>query len=329
MRSGGCPPPGEGRPHEENALPRGRATGSVAAVDDPGRLLAAYDEQLRGDAEETPASESVTRLGPLHLITFAAGRGWITYRDLGGADAAGIRRLVAGALDHYRADPAITRVEWKARGHDAAPGLHEALVEHGFVPEEPESIMIGEARALAVDVPLPDGVTLRRVTAEADVRAMSAMADEVFGDPVSVATANALLRRLARDEGMEIWVAEAGGRMICAGRLERVAGTQFAGLWGGATVAEWRGRGIYRALTAARARSALRMGATLLHSDSTWYSRPILERSGFVAVSTTTPVHLAALDVLRPRAPTRRRGGGRAGCAIRRRPRSRRRTRAW
>jgi hypothetical protein len=41
--------------------------------------------------------------------------------------------------------------------------------------------------------------------------------------------------------------------------------------------------------TAARARSALRVGATLIHSDSTEYSRPILERSGLLAMSTTTP----------------------------------------
>jgi N-acetylglutamate synthase-like GNAT family acetyltransferase len=258
-------------------------------MDDTGRLLAAYDEQLRGDAEVTPGAMAMTRLGPLYLVTFDGGRGWITCRDVGGADAEGIRRLVSGAVDHYRADPAVTRVEWKSRGHDAAPGLHEALVEHGFVPEEPESIMIGEARALAVDVPLPDGVTLRQITAAEDVRAMSAMADEVFGEPVNERTPDVLLRRMARDEGMEIWVAEAHGRIVCAGRLERVAGTEFAGLWGGATVPEWRGRGIYRALTAARARSALRMGATLLHSDSTEYSRPILERSGFVRVSSTTP----------------------------------------
>jgi hypothetical protein len=270
-------------------LPGLRRTGSVAAVDEPGRLLAAYDEQLRGDSEVTPGAMAITRHGPLYLVTFDGGRGWITYRDLGGADAAGIRRLVAEALDHYRTDPTITRVEWKSRGHDVAPGLHEALVGHGFVPEEAESIMIGEARALAVDVPLPEGVTLRQVTDEADVRAMSAMADQVFGEPVNPRTADTLVRRLAQDPGMEIWVAEADGRMICAGRLERVQGTAFAGLWGGATVAEWRGRGIYRALTAARARAALRMGATLLHSDSTEYSRPILERSGFVAVSTTTP----------------------------------------
>ncbi len=72
--------------------------------------------------------------------------------------------------------------------------------------------------------------------------------------------ADAVLRRLALDDGMELWVAEAEGRIVSAGRLEPVAGTDFAGIWGGATRPEWRGRGIYRALTAARARSALRAG---------------------------------------------------------------------
>jgi hypothetical protein len=37
-----------------------------------------------------------------------------------------------------------------------------------------------EARLLAVDVELPDGVELRRIAAEADVRAMSTMQEEVF-----------------------------------------------------------------------------------------------------------------------------------------------------
>ncbi len=66
-------------------------------------------------------------------------------------------------------------------------------------------------------------------------------------------------------------------------------GTDFAGIWGGATLPAWRGRGIYRALTAARARSALARARRLIHSDSTEFSRPILERSGLVKVSTTTP----------------------------------------
>ena len=141
----------------------GTGTDAASPADDRAALLAAYDAQLRTDAE-TPSAVSVVRLGPLRLVTFRGGRGFVTYRDLGGAGAEEVRGLVAGALEHFRADPAITRVEWKTRGHDEAPGLHEALVEHGFVADEPESIMIGETARLAVDVPLPAGVTLRRVT---------------------------------------------------------------------------------------------------------------------------------------------------------------------
>ncbi len=254
-------------------------------------LLAAYDEQLRADAE-TPSAVSVAHLGPLRLVTFAGGRGFITYQDLAGADSEAIASLVSEAVAHYRQDPTINRVEWKTRGHDHAPGLHEALLDNGFAPDEPESIMIGEAHTLALDVPVPAGVELRRVTTEADVRAMSAMQGEAFGDSESDdEIADALIRRLTFGDGMELWVAEAQGQIISAGRLEPVRGSQFAGIWGGATRPEWRGRGIYRALTAARARSALRAGKTLIHSDSTEYSRPILERSGMVRVSTTTPYH--------------------------------------
>jgi ribosomal protein S18 acetylase RimI-like enzyme len=250
--------------------------------------LQAYDRQLRTDAE-TPSAIEMQRLGPLRLVTFAGGRGFVTYQDLGGADAVTIAGWVGEALAYYRPDAAITRVEWKTRGHDRAPGLHDALVSNGFAPDEPESIMIGEARRLLVDVALPDEVGLRQVTSEPAVRAMCAMQAEVFGDPDTEDTANAVLRRLATGDGLQLWVAEAGGQIVSAGRLEPVAGTEFAGIWGGATRPEWRGRGIYRALTAARARSALALGKRLMHSDSTEFSRPILERAGLIKVSTTTP----------------------------------------
>jgi hypothetical protein len=253
--------------------------------------LQAYDQQLRTDSEAQSAV-SVTGHGPLRLLTFPGGRGFITYRDLGGADAGTIARWVEEAVAHYGGDPEVTDVEWKTRGHDAAPGLHEALLANGFVPGEPESIMIGEAQLLAVDVELPDGVALRRIEEEADISAMCAMQDVAFGSNFREQFTRDLLERLARGDGTELWVAEAGGEMVSAGRLEPVAGTEFASIWGGATLPAWRRRGIYRALTAERARSALRLGKRLMHSDSTEFSRPILERSGFVRVSTTTPYEL-------------------------------------
>lgn len=256
--------------------------------EDRARFLAAYDANLRTDAE-TPSALKVTQHGPVRWVTFMKGRGFVTYQDLGDADADTIARLVAESVAYFRAEPDITRVEWKSRGHDHAPGLHQALIDNGFTQDEPESIMIGETKALSADVPLPDGVNLRQVTDEADVRAMSAMQDEVFGEPVSDEMADALLRRLSLGDGMQLWVAEAEGQIVSAGRLEPVPGTAFAGIWGGATREEWRGRGIYRALTARRAQAALGMGKSLIHSDSTEFSRPILERSGLIKVSTTTP----------------------------------------
>ena len=257
-------------------------------TDRSAELLAAYDRELRTDAE-TPSALTVTHLGPLRLVTFAGGRGFVTYRDLDGADAQAIRALVTGALEHYLQDPAIGNVEWKTRGHDHAPGLHDALCDSGFVAGERESIMIGDTQALAVDVALPAGVRLRTVRSPDNVRAMCAMLSQAFGEPDSGQEADALLRRLSLDDGMELWVAETDEEIVGAGRLEPVHGSGFAGIWGGAVRPDWRGRGIYRALTAARARSALRTGKTLIHSDSNDQSRPILERSGLIAVSTTTP----------------------------------------
>ena len=52
---------------------------------------------------------------------------------------------------------------------------------------------------------------------------------------------------------------------------------------------QWRRRGIYRALVAARARLAEARGFSLMQVDASDDSRPILERLGLIAVTTTTP----------------------------------------
>ncbi|GAB48333.1 GNAT family N-acetyltransferase [Mobilicoccus pelagius] len=256
-------------------------------------LLHVYDHDLRGEREFSSAA-GVERHGPVLVGRYGSGRGFVVHDPDWQAPASEVARVVEDVLTPLLAGADVTNVEWKTRGHDPVqPALHDALLAHGLVPDEIESVMLGHAADLAVEVPLPDGVSIRRVTDEADVRAMSAMADAVFGDPPSDRIANELLHRLDREagapEGMSLWVAETNGEIVSCGRLEPVPGTEVAGLWGGATRADLRRRGIYRALTAARARHALDLGFTLLHSDCSPYSRPILARSGFVEVTTTTP----------------------------------------
>lgn len=250
-----------------------------------GRYLAAYDSQLRGRPEAAHAVDAV-EFGPLLLAEFDGGRGFISGRDLDSTDLGG---LVDAALEHFASRPGIRSVEWKTRAHDRATGLTDALMARGFEPEDAESIMVGEAALLVQDVPLPDGVELRRATTDDEVLAMERMQGRVFGDSEWRSRADATMRRLRVDDSLQLWTAVARGEVISAGRLEPVENTEFAGLWGGATLPEWRGRGIYRALTAERARAALTLGKRYLQSDSTEFSRPILERAGLVRVSTTTP----------------------------------------
>ena len=259
---------------------------------DPAALLAAYDDQLR-EANELSTARDVQRHGPLWWGVFRDTYGFCTYRDLAGAEGPALDALIEATVAHFRDDTDVSSFEWKSRGHDAPEDLGDHLRAHGLVAEDRETVMIGEAQLLAVDVAVPDEVTIRRAgeggDLVSDVERASAMQDAVFGQPSGM-TNEALLESLTAEPRLvELWLAEAGGQGGSAGRVDVVPGTDFAGIWGGATLAPWRGRGIYRALTAARARSALALGVRYINSDSSDMSRPILERSGLVAVTTTTP----------------------------------------
>ncbi|MCU0283589.1 MAG: hypothetical protein MUD13_06775 [Candidatus Nanopelagicales bacterium] len=258
---------------------------------DAAALLEAYDAQLREEAEVARATTVVPH-PPVLWATFGDG-GMVTYRSLGGLQGEALDGLIEATVGHFREATDVATAEWKTRGHDAPADLGARLVAHGFVAEEVETVMVGPATELAVDVELPAGVAIRRAEVGpdllADVQRATAMQVQVFGRGGG-RDAREVAEQLAADpDHLQLWLAEARGEVVAAGTLDVVRGTQFAGLWGGAVLAPWRGRGIYRALVSARARAALAAGVRYLHSDCTAMSRPILERSGLTAVTTTTP----------------------------------------
>jgi predicted GNAT family acetyltransferase len=257
-------------------------------IDHRAVLLAAYDEQLRGVAEMQGA-QSWDRDGPLYRALFERG-GFVSYESLAGVED--LDDLIERTVAYFAGIAQVEEFEWKSRGHDHPADLDTRLQAAGLVPEEVETVMVGEAATLAVEVELPPEVVIRRVDQLPEpertevIAAASAMQRDVFGGGRST---EEVIARLDRMGDEQFWIAEAAHTVVCAGRLSRVAGSEFAGLWGGATDPEWRGKGIYRALTAARASAAVATGVRYLHSDCTAMSRLILERSGLVAVTTTTP----------------------------------------
>lgn len=255
-------------------------------------LLALYDSQLRAETEVADADE-LARIGPLWAATFPArGRGFVTYQHIpAGTD---LDALVQAVVEHYQRDPRVDHFEWKTRGHDDLPGLADTVRRHGFDFEEPETVMAGPVEAaIAAATALPSGYVVEQAGTADAIREAEALAGRVFGDTAthSEQRADELVRRFEDDPGaFEMWlVRDASGEVVCSGRVDFVAGTDFAGLWGGACDKRHRGLGLYRAVTAARATSARARGHRYLQSDCTKFSRPILERAGLVPITTTTP----------------------------------------
>ncbi|MHB1431226.1 MAG: GNAT family N-acetyltransferase [Streptosporangiaceae bacterium] len=256
---------------------------------DVAAALAAYNEQVRRNLADDGTGAVVERDGRIVRRVAPAGHddSCVLWSDLddGSADAAIAAQV---ALFAGRNEP----FEWKLYSYDRPADLGDRLRRAGLVPEEPESLMIGEvAQALSAlsEADPPPGVSLRVVTGRTGVATLTEVHDKVFGTD-GAALARMLADQQDRVPGMAVLVvAVANGEAVCAGRIEFVPDSEFAGLWGGGTVAAWRGRGIYRALVRFRAELAAERGTRYLTVDASAESRPILERVGFTRAATTTP----------------------------------------
>ncbi|MGW7516702.1 GNAT family N-acetyltransferase [Streptomyces sp. NPDC054796] len=245
---------------------------------DPAAVLALFDDQMRR----------------------AHGPGGRVRREDG--ENGGWCGVVWSALDETTADAAIAEqvrwftargreFEWKLYGHDTPVDLPVRLRAAGFAAEPEETLMVAPAEGPAAVAEPPDGIELREVTDESGIGLVADVHEAAFG--TSADRLRQQLRAQLADEpeavGMTVAVSTADGRPVSAARLELHEGTDFASLWGGGTVPEWRGHGIYRALVAHRARRAAAHGYSYLQTDALPTSRPILQRLGFTPLTTTTP----------------------------------------
>ncbi|MEU6375976.1 GNAT family N-acetyltransferase [Streptomyces sp. NPDC046909] len=252
---------------------------------DHAAVLALYDRDMREGAQPDSPESRIERVGKV-VRQVSTEQGWngVVWSDLdaGGADAA-----IAEQIAYYSG--LGREFEWKLYGHDLPVDLGQRLRAAGFTAQPEETLMIGEVADLILDAEPPEGIRVLPVTDRAGVDLVADVHEAAFGTD-STRLRHQLLAQLTADpETVVAVVALAGDTPVSAARMELVPGTRFAGLWGGGTVEAWRGRGIYRALVALRAREAVERGYRYLQVDALPTSRPILERLGFEPVTTTTP----------------------------------------
>ncbi|MGB8942933.1 MAG: GNAT family N-acetyltransferase [Streptomyces sp.] len=252
-------------------------------------VWAAYDRQIRRGAQTDSPGARVEHVGNV-IRQIGAEHDWngIHWADL---DAATADAAITEQVRHFTSEGRT--FEWKLYTQDRPTDLADRLLAAGFVPEPPETVMVAEVAGLSVEPDVPQGVRLVPVTDAAGVRLMADAHEVAFGEDgsgLSERLSKRVLTQLTETpESIVAVVAMAGDVPVSSARLEFYPGTDFAGLWGGGTAPEWRGKGIYRALVAYRTRVAAERGCRYLQVDASDDSRPILQRLGFVPLSVTTP----------------------------------------
>ena len=158
------------------------------------------------------------------------------------------------------------------------------------MPGDLETVLVAPVEDVTGELDPLEGVSLREVSERVDLDRIGAMEEAIWHDGQSDWLPSSLENeRAAGLHAITIVDAESGHEVVCAGWVRFVAGTDFATFSGGGTLPDWRGRGIYRAIVTYRANLATERGFRYLQVDASSESRPILERMGFLAVTTTTP----------------------------------------
>lgn len=209
---------------------------------------------------------------------------WIIHSSLTAetADAA-----IAQEIEHFRR--LSLGFEWKLYAHDAPSDLMNRLARQGLEIGPQEAVLVYDLSRPADWMDQADISAVVRIEKPGQIDDYRRVTEAVFkhaDDFIPQELASALRAGSTQHRG---YIAYVGNEPVSVGRLYTHPESHFAGLYGGATLAAWRGRGFYRALVAARANDAIAAGARYLQVDALPTSRPILERLGFEWLTDTWP----------------------------------------
>lgn len=190
--------------------------------------------------------------------------------------------LVARLAALYRSNG--RELLWRVYGHDKPPILAELLAKEGFNPNAPGTLLFLDAESTPTPEHSP-AIEVRQVKSRAELDDYIAASDSAFENDEARRGRSSYQQDLD-DPNQYLFVAYVDGAPIGAARL--VISNSFAHMYGGGVAPPYRGRGVYRALVAARVAVARQRGTRYMSTEARESSRPMLEHLGFVPATSET-----------------------------------------
>ncbi len=251
------------------------------------KMLTLFDKEQRREVEFTGfAREATPEVVRLVDQQAAEGDSMVIYSRLTAANADGVIEAEIAYFEGIGHD-----FEWKVYDHDSPPNLKERLLAHGFEIGDAEALLVLDLAEAPPALLAPISHDVRRITKPKELTDVVAVQREVWPEADFIPH---LGERLAADlqanpGHLSIYVAYVNEVPACSAWITFHRESQFAGLWGGSTLPQFRRRGLYTALVATRLQEAKRRGVRFLTIDASPMSHAVLQKFGFRLLTYTYP----------------------------------------
>jgi GNAT superfamily N-acetyltransferase len=248
------------------------------------QVIALYTQDQRIDVEYPDTRREVTPNVVRHTGISGTREGVVIYSQLNEANAGDVIREQIAYFESLRQD-----FEWKVYDYDQPPDLKERLGSSGFIVGEAEAIMVLDLEEAPGILWQPVTQHVQRITDPEKISDVQSVEVQVWDEDFS--WLDSYLGEALRNypERMSVYVAYIDEQPASAAWMYFPEHSQFASLWGGSTLSDFRKRGLYTALLAIRAQEAKARQVRYLTVDASPMSRPILEKFGFELIALSYP----------------------------------------
>jgi hypothetical protein len=250
------------------------------------QLISLFDQDQRIDLSYPKTRREVTPQVVRHIDLASELGGFITYSQM---DEANVDEVIQEQLSFFAGIG--QGFEWKVYDYDRPSDLKERLAAQGFQVDETEAVMVLDLNQAPDTLWQPVPHRLERIVDPQKLADVQAIEETVWERDAS--WVHDFLGDFLRNypDQMQVYVAYVEEQPASAGWVYFQEGSQFASLWGGATIAKFRKQGLFSSLLAIRAQAAKARQTRYLRVDAMPMSRPILERHGFEVIAYSYPCH--------------------------------------
>lgn len=244
------------------------------------RIINLFDKYERKGANHSGYEKVCTN----HVVKFISPDkhgSFISYFDFKCRDPS---EIIRDEIDYF--ERLEKNFEWKTYSTDAPENIGELLIQHEFSKGEPESFLVLDLSQFRENVSEWD---CTRITNQQGVDDTVSVSEKVWNKDLSHQKQYLLKQLKYNPKFISIYCIYLECKPVASARIEFSEGSPFAGIWGGATLKEYRKKGLYQALLNVRAKEAIGRGYKYLIIDASDMSKPIAEKHGFQFISNTTP----------------------------------------